>query len=338
MKQGESELKDTSNLPEHLFIVREWGSALGLNVELYKCLQEYYGKDKVIQVVVPNESNILVYILGMLRDYSPKTIWVDTRIFIVDAHIRNLHKHLKEVSQLNFILNKLNIVPICVMTDSLSAPGYQLVGELLIRNIGILIPLGANPRISGFSKNYQVLDVTNPISLETSDLLLAGSDQKSEDVYLGGLQYEPRRSFLLAVQSKLNDAGLTSKITQKTSNSYLDYLKEISRYKIVVNTNFIVNSNSKHMVARNIEALHAGSLLLTQRTPRLEKILSEGLHYIGIETPDDVVLKVIHYLKHEEEAREIAIRGQTLAHSYAKKNYFVRLVDLKVQEIQRDKL
>ena len=338
MNQGESKLKDTSIVPEHIFIVREWGSALGLNVELYKCLQEYYGKDKVIQIVVPNESNILDYILSKVVDHPPKTIWVDTRIFIVDARLRHLHKHLKEVSQLNFILNKLEIVPVCVMTDSLSAPGYQLVGELLVKNIGILIPLGANPRISGFSKNHQVLDVTNPISLETSDLLLAGSDRKSEDVYLGGLQYEPRRSFLLAVQNKLQDVGLTSKITQKSSNSYLDYLKEISRYKIVVNTNFIVNSKSKHMVARNIEALHAGSLLLTQRTSRLAKILSEGSHYVGIETPDDVVLKVIHYLKHEEEAREIAIRGQALAHSYAKENYFVRLVDSKVQEIRRGKL
>ena len=331
-------MKDTSTVPEHLFIVREWGLALGLNVELYKCLQEYYGKEKVTQIVVPNNSNILAHILELVTNHSPKTIWVDTRIFIIDAHILNLHQHLKEVSQLNSILKELGVVPVCIMTDSLSAPGYQLVGELLIRKIGVLIPLSADPRTKGFSRNNRVIDVTAPISNETSKLLLANSNVKTEEVYLGGLQYEPRRSFLLTVQRKLQEVGVTSRITQKSSNTYTEYLKEISRYKIVVNTNFIVNSSKKHMVGRNIETLHAGSLLLSQPTSRLDKLFDDGVHYVGVETPDDVVLKVLYYLKHEEEAREIAIRGQALAHSYAKENYFVRLVDSKVQEIRRGKL
>jgi hypothetical protein len=248
-----------------------------------------------------------------------------------------LHKHLKEVAQLNFILKELGVVPVCIMTDSLSAPGYQLVGELLIRKIGVLIPLSADPKITSFSRNNRVIDVTAPISYETSKLLLANSKLKTEDVYLGGLQYEPRRSFLLTVQRKLQEVGVTSRITQKSSNSYTEYLKEISRYKIVVNTNFIVNSVKKHMVGRNIETLHAGSLLLSQPTSRLEKLFDEGVHYVGIDSPDEAVLKVLYYLENEAEARDIALSGQALAHSYAKESYFVSLVDAKVSALRNAK-
>ena len=30
-----------------LFIIREWGQKLGFNIEIWKCLQEYYGLENI---------------------------------------------------------------------------------------------------------------------------------------------------------------------------------------------------------------------------------------------------------------------------------------------------
>lgn len=315
-------------MPDNLFIVREWGVNLGSNVELLKCLNEFYGEGNVTQIVVPNNANFLNFVLPLLDKAWGVNIWLDTRVFIVDARVKSLLVHLSDVGKLNFYLKAKRITPICIMTDSISAPGYQLVGELLVRGIGVLIPLGEDTPIRGLSKISRVGGVTNPISKDTALRLVNSRSEPTRGVFLGGLLYEPRKSYILKVHQGLILNDVDAEIVGKSSNSYMDYLVTLSNFRIVINTNFVVNSKKLHMVSRNIETLHAGSLLLTQNTSRIVSLFEEGKHYIAITSPEDAIKKAIYYYRNPDLASEVAKCGQKRAIRYAEESDFIAKVEL----------
>lgn len=318
----------------HLFIVREWGENYGINQEILKCLIQFYGAKNVEIAVIPNEANIVDFFRNIVKLKNPSRIYIDTRIFIVNASMFSLTKHLADVSVVNRILKSNNIIPVCILLDALQAPGFLLVAELLIHRIGVLIPWGEDSPIRGFSPNSRVEDSFNPISYKTATFLKDLTPRKSRDLYLGGLLYEPRKSFIDGVINELQGSEIEITVLPKKTDSYIDYLTELSKFKIILNTNFIVNSNKKHMVARNIEALHVGSLLLTQNTPRLKRLFVEGEHYVNIESPFDAATKIKYYLNHQDEAQRIAMAGQKRVISYAKENYFVGSIDRKIDELK----
>lgn len=321
----------------HLFIVREWGENIGANQEVLKCLIEFYGSKNVEIAIVPNEANIVDFFRNIVLLKNPSRIYVDTRIFIVDAAMFSLTRHLTDVSIINRILKANNIIPVCILLDALEAPGYLLVAELLIHRIGVLIPWGEDSPIHGFSPNSRVHDSYNPISFETASLLKNLAPKKSKELFLGGLLYEPRKSFIESVVKELHDSEIEISVLPKKTDSYINYLSELSKFKIVLNTNFVVNSNKKHMVGRNIETLHVGSLLLTQNTPRLQRLFTEGVHYINMESPSDAAIKIKYYLNHQDKAQKIAIAGQEQAIEYSRESYFVRSIDRKIYELRDGK-
>ena len=321
----------------HLFIVREWGENLGANQEVLKCLIQFYGAAKVEIAVIPNGANIVDFFRNIVMLKNPSRIYVDTRIFIVDASMYSLTRHLTDVSIINRILKSAKVLPVCMLTDSLKAPGYLLVAELLIHGIGVLIPWGEDSPLHGFSPNSRVDDSYNPISFETASFLKNLAPKKSKDLFLGGLLYEPRKSFIESVVKELHDSEIEISVLPKKTDSYINYLSELSKFKIVLNTNFVVNSNKKHMVGRNIETLHVGSLLLTQNTPRLQRLFTEGVHYINMESPSDAAIKIKYYLKHQDKAQRIAIAGQEKAIEYSRESYFVRSIDRRIYELHDGK-
>lgn len=317
----------------NLLIVREWGKDLGMNLEIEKCLREFHGNANVEVIIVPNNANILEFFANMVSIKMPKRIYLDTRIFIVDAAITSLMRHLTEVSAVNKLLKSLQVIPVCILTDALEAPGYLLVAELLVHGIGVLLPGGADSPIRGFSRKSRTKPTFNPISFETGEFLKNSSIEKSKDLYLGGLMYEPRKTFIKEVVSELNGSGIELTLSPKKSDSYIDYLTELSRFKIVLNTNFVVNSKEKNMVGRNIETLHVGSLLLTQNTTLLTELFTEGEHYINMNSAADAASKIKYFLENPDEAEAIAMAGREKALHYAREQYFMNLVNKKIDEL-----
>jgi len=318
----------------HLLIVREWGKDLGFNIEIEKCLREYHGNENVEVIIIPNGANILEFFVNLVSNKMPKRIYVDTRIFIVDAAMPSLIKHLIEVSAINKFLKSSKVIPVCILTDALKAPGYLLVAELLVHGIGVLLPGGADSPLRGFSRKSRTKPTFNPISIETGELLKNSLIAKSKDLYLGGLMYEPRKTFIESVVNELEGSGIDLTLLPKKSNSYSDYLTELSKFRIVLNTNFVVNSEEKNMVGRNIETLHVGSLLLTQNTTLLAELFTEGEHYINMESASDAAAKIKYFLKNQDEAEAIAMAGQDRALHYAKEQYFMSLVNKKIDELK----
>jgi hypothetical protein len=321
---------------QHLFVVREWGRDLGFNLEIEKCLREFHGHENVDVIVIPNNANIFEFFANLMSSKVPKRIYLDSRIFIVDAYMPSLTKHLVEVSAVRSLFKSSNVIPVCMLTDALSAPGFLLVGELLVHGIGVLLPLGADAEIKGLSPKFRTQPIFNPISVETGEFFEKSKIKKSRDLFLGGAMYEPRKTFIERVVNELRGTGIELNVVPKKSDSYIDYLNELSRFKLVLNTNFAAPSEEMHMVGRNIETLHVGSLLLTQNTILLEELFTEGEHYINIESPSDAAEKIKYFLKNRDEAHAIASAGQEKALHYAREQYFLGMVNRKIDELNLD--
>jgi len=315
----------------HIFLVREWGRDLGFNLEIGKCLEEYYGNENVEMIVIPNNVNIVNFFIQLISEKRPLRIYMDTRIFIVDASLNSLTGHLIDVSIVNRILNSAGIIPVCICTDPLQ-PGFILVAELLTRNTGILITMGADSTLHKFSDEIGVGATFNPISYSTGLLLKESTTKKSKNVYLGGNMYEPRVSYFNKVVLELKMSDVSVDILPKKANRYIDYLTEMSKFKIILNTNFISSLEKKHMVGRNVESFHVGSLLLTQNTPLLQRYFTEGVHYIDVGLPSDAAEKIIYYLMNPAEASRIALAGQEKALQYSRDQIFLNLVNLKISQ------
>lgn len=318
-------------LKSHILLVREWGRDLGFNLEIGKCLEEHYGNENVEIIVIPNNANIVNFFSQLISEKKPLRIYMDTRIFIVDATLYSLTGHLIDVSIVNRILNSAGIIPVCICTDA-QQPGFILVAELLIRNTGILINIGSESTQHKFSDEIGIGTTFNPISYGTGLLLKSSTTKKSKNVYLGGNMYEPRKSYFNKVALELSMSGVSVDILPKKANRYIDYLKEMSEFKIILNTNFIYGPETVQMVGRNIESLHVGSLLLTQNTPILQRFFTEEVHYIDVGLPSDAAVKIIYYLMNPAEASRIALAGQEKALQYARDQIFLNLVNLKINQ------
>ena len=315
-----------------LFIIREWGQKLGFNIEMWKCLQEYYGLENTDLLVLPNDADAVDQIKKSILEVKPAKIFMDSRIFIVDSKIFPLTKHLSQVSELNRVLKKNQIIPICVVTDA-QAPGYCLVAELLVHGIGFIVPIGSEFKYRSLNKGRKIGALFNPVSLETGAYIMSRAVAKSKDLYLGGSLYEPRKSFILETTKELIGTGILLEISPKKSNTYNEYLLELAQNKIVLNTNFIAESKKVHMVGRNIETFHSGSLLITQDTPLLTKYFTRGEHYVHADSPHEVGKLVKYYLKHEQEAKGISLEGQKRAMDYARGKYFMKSIEEKTNSV-----
>jgi hypothetical protein len=316
---------------KQLFVIREWGRNLGFNLEIRKCLEEYYGIENVDVLIIPNHARADIAIMDAIHQTKPINVFFDSRIFIVDAKIFALTKHLNHISTLNINLKKAKVIPICIVTDA-QAPGYCFVADLLTDKIGYIVPIGSEFRFKSRKRNHKLHGLFNPISESTAVFLKSNTQAKNKNIYFGGSLYEPRKSFFTEVKEKLDRFGIQAEISSKKPDSYRDYLKDLAEHKIVLNTNFIANSREVHMVGRNIETLNAGALLITQETPILEKYFQKGKHYIHASTPFAAAEIINYFLNHPDELSLIAKNGQVAALQYATDRLFVSSIDQFVRK------
>ena len=321
-----------NNCNINLFVVREWGKDLGFNLEIVQCLREFYGDKNVEMIVIPNDQNAIDFLRKVLMNIKPRRVFLDTRIFIVDAAMPSLLRHLVEVSRVNRMFRKAGTIPVCIITDS-KEPGFLLVAELLTYKIGIIVPTASKVSFFAVSRRSISGVVFNPISIQTSGIIRSASEHRPKDIYIGGLMYEPRKSFIEDFMDELKDYPASIEVVPKRANLYHDYILDLAAHKIVLNTNFVVGSMKTHMVARNIETLHSGSLLITQNTYLLEKYFTAGVHYIHAGSPREAAIAARYYLENESERLKIAKAGQKKAIEYADSKIFAVTVETKLEEI-----
>jgi hypothetical protein len=262
-----------------------------------------------------------------LLRYAPKRVYFDSRIFISDASLIPLVGHLLDCARINQLFISEKIIPICFVTDP-NQPGYCLVADLLTNNIGLMVPIAGDFSITSHKGRMQLASIFNPISMNTCKKFLEIHSSHQYDLYIGGSSYEPRKSFFEAVLKGIEHLGMRIHLASKQLNSYDEYLNSISQSRIVLNTNYIVNSlTKKHMVGRNIETLACGTMLITQNTSTLQRYFREGRDYVAAESPADAIREIEKYHFDETARSAVALSGQLRTLQYAEEHYFLTKID-----------
>jgi hypothetical protein len=320
----------TSKQTDHLLIVREWGSQLGFNSEIESSLIDFYGEDKVSRVVITNSESVIESLRTYILKYAPKRIYFDSRIFISNAKLMPLTGHLLDCARINQLFITSKVIPICFVTDP-NQPGYCLVADLITSNIGLMIPIAGDFSIKPHKGRKQSKSIFNPISINTCKRFMGNENSYKYDLYLGGSSYEPRKSYFEAVLKGIEHLGLRVYLASKELNSYDEYLNNIANSRIVINTNYIVNSiTKKHMVGRNIETFACGSMLITQNTSTLQSYFSEGRDYVAAETPIDAIREIERYHFDDAARSKIALNGQVKTLQYAEEHFFVGKIESEI--------
>jgi hypothetical protein len=333
-------MKKNRDKIEVIFIVREWGKDLGFNGEIHQYLKEYFGSDSVERIIIPNHANIK----EIFRDISklkPGAIYfVDTRIFIVNAYLSSLIRHLLEAVAINTLIKKARSSIVCIVTDS-KRPGFVLLADLLTHKTGIVVPIGGTLRAPKIPGRLSIEPIFSPISTSTATTLLQSKFTKKFDLYIGGMLYEPRKSYFDRVVKLLASSQINICMNPKKNDGYLEYLNELSKSRIVLNTNFIGDIDNRllsnrmktkvHMVGRNIEVLHAGALLMTQSTQVLDRYFRDGIDYVSVSSPDDAARKIVYFLSNEDHRNQVARSGQMRACEYALEKAFLSQIVEKIE-------
>jgi len=136
------------------------------------------------------------------------------------------------------------------------------------------------------------------------------------DVMLIGLQYPNR----CAVMGALADKGYR---TYLDTGPVFDEARELyAKTKVIFNW-----SSRQDTVARVWEAMAFRKCLVTNRTPDLPLLFTEGKHYLGFDSIGEAVEKVEWALAHDKEREEIAFNGfwevRTKGHSYGDRVDFI---------------
>lgn len=97
-----------------------------------------------------------------------------------------------------------------------------------------------------------------------------------------------------------------------------DMVESLSSYKIAFNYNIADDINF-----RTFEATGAGAMLLTNRTPDVEKLFEIGKEIVVYESLEDLYAKLEYYLNNEEKRKQIAKAGYIRSardHTYDKRS------------------
>jgi hypothetical protein len=313
-----------------LIVTRDWGSTAGFNLELVACIKEYCGTENVVHSVIGNSDNVYSFVLKQLHMYNFDFLIIDSRVCVIDAKMPHLFNHLKEMRMLNELCKKNNTIPICIVTDPL-LPGFAIMADLLTYKSGLVVPITASIPFSRFLGRKSTPALGTPLSIKTFNSVkrYSSNEPKPFDLYLGGSLYEPRKSYFEKTLSILKSEKIEIHFSPKQTNSYKDYLNDLSSSKMVLTTNFLQKPGSKklHLLGRSLETLYVGSLLFAQSTPDLVRTFTEFEDFIPVDDPVDAAEKILFYQKNFEKAAQIAGNGHRKAAAWVNSQYFFDEVD-----------
>jgi len=136
----------------------------------------------------------------------------------------------------------------------------------------------------------------DPLPEKTLDVAMVGR--------LDGAHYSYRRSCVRAIE----DLGVST----NEFGRYYEYEEMVDVYRYArIGLNVSRDNHLQDANLRCFEVMGGGTLLMTSMPTELTKLgLSEGEHFVGYESTEDLTEKVKYYLDHDEERQEIASRGR----------------------------
>ncbi|WP_027218210.1 glycosyltransferase family protein [Butyrivibrio fibrisolvens] len=109
---------------------------------------------------------------------------------------------------------------------------------------------------------------------------------------------------------------------------YFDKMPRIFR-KSKINLNITLRNILSGIPLRVIDVLAAGGFLITTYTEEIAEYFAEGEELVIAYTPEDMIQKAAYYLEHDEERKQIALKGQQkVFEKFAYTNLLSRICDI----------
>lgn len=109
---------------------------------------------------------------------------------------------------------------------------------------------------------------------------------------------------------------------------YFDKMPRVFR-RSKINLNITLRSILSGIPLRVLDILAAGGFLITTYTEEIDEYFKDGEELVIAYTPDDMLQKTAYYLEHDEERKQIAIKGQEkVFNKFAYTNLLSRICDI----------
>ena len=109
---------------------------------------------------------------------------------------------------------------------------------------------------------------------------------------------------------------------------YFDKMPKVFR-RSKINLNITLRSILSGIPLRVLDILAAGGFLITTYTEEIAEYFIDGEELVIAYTPEDMIQKVAYYLEHDEERKQIALKGQEkVFEKFAYTNLLSRICDI----------
>ncbi len=300
-----------------------WGELIELK-ELSQSAIEYLSEEQVHKLVIKKEGH------SYLTQIKFAITSVDVTHYMYDPRTgeQRFLPGMLEAFKISFLLLRKRVVPICVLTDT-PIRTWRMKCAIVSALRGVVLTL-MSPRDIHVIFPHKRIFGPMPLAISKKHLNYLSTLKKEKGekvvppkcVFTGAL-YEPRTSVLSAIDKELKQKGnsitFASRIPGKERPSEESYWLNIINSALTLTTANQVSlpkddfTHLPHFIYRYLEVTAAGTALVAQEVPGLERFFTADLHYIKYESPSEAAEKISFYLNNEMEREKIAKCGQMKA-------------------------
>lgn len=314
-----------------------WGELIELK-ELSQSATEYLTKDQVHRLVIKREgASYLKQINHAITSNNITHYMYDPR-----TGEQRFLLGMLEAFRISLLIFRKRIVPICILTDT-PIRTWRMKCAIVSSFRGVVLTL-MSPRDIHVIFPHKRIFGPMPLAISKKHLnyLIQLKKEKGEEiippkcVFTGAL-YEPRTSVLNAIDEELKQRGdsitFASRIPGKERPSEESYWLNIINSALTLTTANQVSlpkddlTHLPHFIYRYLEVTAAGTVLVAQEVPGLERFFTADVHYIKYDSPAEAAEKISYYLNHKKAREEIAINGQIKASEIINAQVYWLLLD-----------
>lgn len=305
--------------------------------ELFWSAVEYVGEDRIVKIEIDKSRNYINQVKRAIKYNRPTHYIYDAR-----TGDQQFFRGLIQSFKIAFIYQVNGIVPICLLTD-LPVRNWRTQCGIVSAKRGVVVSLMSPKDIHPIFPHRRIIGpMTMPFSKKTgsvlNNLIIAKEPILKPNIVFTGSLYEPRITILKAINDGLKKKGFEIEMKGRNLGSARfsdeDYWSNLVNASMVITTsNQIVTEETDwahlpHLIYRYIEVPAAGSLLIAQTVPSIERFFKPDEHFVSFDTVEEAIEKIEYYLKNEKELVRLANNGYNKAHSIINSNLYWVSIDL----------
>lgn len=308
--------------------------------ELLSSAIEYLGSSKVLGITISERQYYLREVRALLR-IQPVTHYVyDPR-----TGSQGWINGLIEAFNLTVLFAWHRVIPIARLSD-FPKRRWRIQCSIITSSTGICATLMAPTQMKSLFPHRRLI---GPMMMALSNTKVLSLTQIKSTwpineipraVFTGAL-YEPRSSFLGAVQEGLRLKGLDLELKTRVLGSERDsnimYWERLLGADIVITTADQSIEPGKelidipHLVYRYSEVLAAGAMLVAPLVPGIEKYFRPGVDFITYTDSIEAVNHIEYYLRSETERKVVALSGSTRLRELTQSHSYWRTIDFALE-------